>query len=184
MEITQLLRRLDSGDTKVLNDVMPLVYDELKKVARAHLRREAAHNSLQPTALVHETFLKMAAGQHPSYENRSHFLGIASRLMRQVLVDAARARSAGKRDAARNVPLDCVSHLGTEPCRDVLALDDALQELERVDPFRARLVEMKYFSGMTAEETATVLTQPVHLIRRELRLAQAWLRLQLAHTAG
>lgn len=180
MEITDLLRRLDSGEAHVLNQVIPLVYDELKKLARAHVRGEAPHRSLQPTALVHEAFVKMAGGRHPSYENRSHFLGIASRLMRQILVDAARSRSAGKRDAARNIPLDCAPDIAAAPCRDVLALEDALQELERSDEFHARLIEMKYFSGMTAEETAAALHQPVHSVRRELRLAQAWLRLRLS----
>src|SRR5215510_6984042 len=105
MEITGLLRRLQNGDQEALNLVIPLVYDELKKLARAHLRRESKTVGLQTTALVHEAFLKLAGGRHPSYENRSHFYGIASRLMRQVLVDTARAKAAEKRGAAQEIAM-------------------------------------------------------------------------------
>lgn len=178
-EITQLLQRLHSGDKKAMHDVIPLVYDELKTLARSHLRHELRAVPLETTALVHEAFLKLAGSRHPSYENRSHFYGIASRLMRQVLVDTARARAAGKR-AAQEVPLDDVITSGLRPDRSVLAMDEALQRLEEIDPLKGRLIEMRYFGGMTAEESAAAVGKPVHTVRRELRLAQAWLRKEMA----
>jgi RNA polymerase sigma-70 factor, ECF subfamily len=180
MQITQLLQRLEAGDRDAADAVIPLVYDELKKLARSHLRREARAVPLQTTALVHEAFLKLARGRHPSYENRAHFFGIASRLMRQVLVDTARARASEKRDAAKEVPLADIPDWGPQPDRSLLALDDALQLLESTDALRAQLIEMRYFGGMTAEETSAALSKPVHVVRRELRLAQAWLRKEMA----
>jgi RNA polymerase sigma factor (TIGR02999 family) len=178
--MTELLRRLETGDRDALHDVIPLVYDELKKLAKSHLRREAGAVPLQTTALVHEAFLKLAGSRHPSYENRSHFYGIASRLMRQVLVDTARARAAEKRGAALEVALAELPERAAQPNRPVLALEDALQRLEKTDRRKGQLIEMRYFGGMTAEETSIALSIPVHVVRRELRLAQAWLRRELA----
>jgi RNA polymerase sigma factor (TIGR02999 family) len=180
MQITRLLQGLRTGDQEAMHNVMPLVYDELKKLARSHLRRELGAVSLETTSLVHEAFLKLAGGRHPSYENRAHFYGIASRLMRQVLVDTARARAAAKRAAAQEVPLEDVADLGPKPDRSLLAIDDALQRLEKTDPLKGQLIEMRYFAGMTAEESSMALSKPVHTIRRELRLAQAWLRKEMA----
>jgi RNA polymerase sigma-70 factor (ECF subfamily) len=179
MDITHLLQRL-AGDQNAIDAVIPLVYDELKKLARAHLRHEVSAFPLQTTALVHEAFLKLAGGHHPSYENRAHFFGIASRLMRQVLVDTARARAAEKRDAAKEVALADLPDWGLQPDRSLLALDDALRLLESTDPLKAQLIEMRFFGGMTAEETSAALSKPVHIVRRELRLAQAWLRKEMA----
>src|SRR3954447_25205973 len=130
MQITRLLQRLQTGEREAMDVVIPLVYDELRKLARAHLRREAKAVPLQTTALVHEAFLKLAGSRHPSYENRAHFYGIASRLMRQVLVDTARAKSTEKRGAAQEVALADVPDWGPQPDRSVLALDDALRWLE------------------------------------------------------
>jgi RNA polymerase sigma factor (TIGR02999 family) len=178
--MTEMLRRLQTGDRDALHDVIPLVYDELKRLARAHLRREAGALPLQTTALVHEAFLKMAGGRHPAYENRAHFYGIASRLMRQVLVDTARARAAEKRGAALEVALADVPDWVAQPNRPVLALEDALKRLEETDPRKGQLIEMRYFGGMTAEETSAALSIPVHVVRRELRLSQAWLRREMA----
>jgi RNA polymerase sigma factor (TIGR02999 family) len=180
MQITRLLRQLQGGDRDAMHDVIPLVYDELKKLARSHLRREMGVVPLETTALVHEAFLKLSGSRHPAYENRSHFFGIASRLMRQVLVDAARARAAEKRLAAQEVPLADLPDLGLQPNRSVLELDEALQRLEKFDPLKGKLVEMRYFGGMTAEESAAAVSKPVYLVRRELRLAQAWLRKELS----
>ena len=180
MQITRMLQRLQAGDQDAMHDVMPLVYDELKKLARSHLRRELGAVPLETTALVHEAFLKRAGGRHPSYENRAHFYGIASRLMRQVLVDTARARTAAKRAAAQEVPLADLPDVGSQPDRSLLAIDDALQRLEKTDPLKGQLIEMRYFAGMTAEESSMALSKPVHTVRRELRLAQAWLRKEMA----
>src|SRR5882762_3799147 len=170
MQITRLLQQLHAGDRDALHAVIPLVYEELKKLARAHLRRETKAAPLQTTALVHEAFLKLVGSRHPSYENRVHFYGIASRLMRQVLVDTARARAAEKRGAAHEVALAELPERATQPNRPVLALEDALQRLEKVDARMGQLIEMRYFGGMTAEETSTALSIPVHVVRRELRL--------------
>ncbi len=183
-QITKLLQRLENGDRGAIDMVIPLVYEELKKLARSHLRREMSSVPLETTALVHEAFLKLAGGRHPSYENRAHFYGIASRLMRQVLVDAARARSAEKRGTGQNVALSKIRDWGLKPNRSILALEDALKLLEKTDPLKAQLIEMRYFGGMTAHETALALAKSVHLVRRELRLAQAWLRKEMACEPG
>lgn len=180
MQITELLQRVHAGDQQALNVVMPLVYDELKKLAAGHLRREGKGRPLDTTALVHEAFLRLAHGHHPSYENRSHFYGIASRLMRQILVDLARERSREKRSAMEEVPLTEIPDFGRQPDQSLLAMDQALGRLGRTDPLKAQLVEMRYFGGMTAEESAIVLSLSVHVVRRELRLAQAWLHKEMA----
>lgn len=180
MEITELLRRVHAGDQQALHAVIPLVYDELKKLAAGHLRREGKVRPLDTTALVHEAFLRLAQGRHPSYENRSHFYGIASRLMRQVLVDLARGRAAEKRRSIEEVPLAEIPDLGRQPDESLMAMDAALDQLALTDPMKVRLIEMRYFGGMTAEECATVLSVSAHVVRRELRLAQAWLHKEMA----
>ena len=180
MQITELLHRVHDGDPQALNSVIPLVYNELKKLAAGHLRREGKARPLDTTALVHEAFLRLAHGQHPSYESRSHFYGIASRLMRQILVDLARARSREKRSAREEVPLTEIPDLGHQPDESILAMDEALDRLGRTDPLKVQLVEMRYFGGMTDEESAALLSLSVHVVRRELRLAQAWLHKEMA----
>jgi RNA polymerase sigma-70 factor (ECF subfamily) len=180
MQITELLQRIHAGDQQALHAVMPLVYDELKKLAAGHLRREGKQRSLDTTALVHEAFLRLAHGQHPSYENQAHFYGIASRLMRQILVDMARARSAEKRSAMEEVRLAEIPDLGVQPDGSLLAMDEALARLAKTDPLKVQLLEMRFFGGMTAEESATVLSMSVHVVRRHLRIAQAWLHKELA----
>jgi len=181
MHLTEMLQRLRAGDDgTAMNQVIPLVYDELKRLARAHLRQELRARLLDTTSLVHEAFLKLAGGNHPCYENRSHFYGIASRLMRQVLVDSARAQATDKRAAAREVALADMPHLGSPPDRALLALDDALSSLEQTDPLKGQLIEMRYFGGMTAEECGIVLSLPLPTVRRQLRLAKAWLRKEMA----
>jgi len=180
MEITQLLRRLHGSDQDAMQIVIPMVYDELKKLAKSQLRREFRPVPLQTTGLVHEAFLKMAENGHPSYENRSHFYGIVSKLMRQVLVDVARAAAAKKRGAAQEVAVTELPDRLPQPDRAVLAMEDALHQLEKTDPLKGRLIEMRYFGGLTAEESSKTLSLPVHIIRRELRLAKAWLRKEMA----
>ena len=179
MQVTELLQRVRAGDRQALNTVIPLVYEELKKLARGHLRREGKARPLDTTALVHEAFLRLARGQHPSYENRAHFYGIASRLMRQVLVDLARARSREKRSALAEVPLADIPDLGRQPDESLLEMDQALDRLGCTEPLQVQLIEMRYFGGLTAEECATVTGISVHVVRHELRLAQAWLRREM-----
>ena len=180
MEITQLLQRVQAGDREALNEVVPLVYAELKKLASGHLRRESGAVALETTALVHEAFLRMAGGRQPAYENRAHFFGIASRLMRQILVEMARARGTEKRSAVEEPLRDDHPDTGRQSDRSLLALDDALTRLASEDELKAQLIEMRYFGGMTAEESSEVLSLSVHVVRRHLRLAQAWLRKELA----
>jgi len=180
MQITDLLQRVRDGEAEAMHTVIPLVYDELKKLAAGHLRREGEARPMDTTALVHEAFLRLAHGQQPSYENRSHFYGIASRLMRQILVDFARARAAAKRSALEVVPMAEVADVAGQRSDSLLEMDEALNRLARTDPLKVQLIEMRFFSGMTAEESATVLAISVHVVRRELRLAQAWLHKELA----
>lgn len=180
MELTELLQRVHAGEREALDTVIPLVYTELKKLAASHLRREERAEPLQTTALVHEAFLRLVGIQHPSYANRSHFYGIASRLMRQILVDAARARAAEKRGGAAEVALADLPDLGYQPDSALLALNEALERLACTNSVKAQLIEMRYFGGMTAEESAEALSISVHVVRRELRLAQAWLRSAMA----
>jgi len=179
MQITELLQRLHAGDQEALHALTPLVYDELKKLAAVHLRREGKR-PLDTTELVHEAFLRLARGEHPSYENRAHFYGIASRLMREVLVQLARARATAKRGAVEEVQLTEIPDLGHQGDESILAMDEALERLGRTNPRKVQLIEMRYFGGMTAEESASMLSISVHVVRRELRLAQAWLHKEMA----
>ena len=179
MEITDLLHRVADGDQAALNAVIPLVYEELKKLASSRLRREAGADPLQTTALVHEAYLKLAGGRHPSYENRSHFYGVASRIMRQILVDLARARLAEKRNHGQQVTLADIPDLGCQSDESLVRMADALEKLRKTDALKVQLIEMRYFGGMTAEESAEVLSLSVHVVRRDLRLAQAWLRKEM-----
>ncbi len=183
MQVTKLLQDLQSGQDDALQAVIPLVYEELKRLARAHLRREGRLAPIQTTTLVHEAFLRLAAGKHPSYENRSHFYGIASRLMRQVLVDAARSRGAVKRGAGIEIAMAKLPEWAPAPDKALLSMNDALERLEKTDEIKARLIEMRYFCGMTADESAVAMSKPVHVVRRELRLAHAWLRKELSSGA-
>jgi RNA polymerase sigma factor (TIGR02999 family) len=177
--VTRLLARVREGDREAFDRLIPLVYGELHRIAESYLRRERPGRTLQPTALIHEAYLRLAHYGHADYENRSHFLGVAARVMRQILVDSARARNAGKRDAGLKVELRADLDFAPENDRVVLALDDALKALAGVDERKARLIEMRFFAGMSAEEIGACVGAPAWQIRRELRAAQAWLRRQM-----
>ncbi len=179
MEITALLSRVHQGDREALNALIPLIYDELKKVAAARLRNEPKEALLNTTGLVHETFLRLAEADHPMYESRSHFYGIASRVMRQVLVDFARARASQKR-SGEELRITEIPDFGRLPDESLLLMDQVFEKLGQTDPLKVRLLEMRYFGGMTAEESAEALSMSVHVVRRELRLSQAWLRKEMA----
>ena len=175
MEITELLRQAHSGDRQAFNMVVPLVYEELKHLAASHLRRQQNSALLQTTVLVHEAFLRLAGTSLPACESRSHFYGIASRVMRQVLVDFARSRLSLKRGGGFEQPFtDSVAHPFSND-EQFLVLNDALDRLSAESPLKGRLIEMRFFAGLTAEQSADVLSIKVHTVRRELRLAQAWL---------
>jgi RNA polymerase sigma factor (TIGR02999 family) len=177
--VTQLLHDVRSGDRDAMDRLFPLVYAELRRLADACLRRERPGHTLQRTALVHEAYLRLCGGSQPDYQDRAHFLGIAARIMRQILVDYARRRNAGKRSAAMQVPLMEASAASVERPASMIDLDDALSDLEKHDERKARLVEMRFFGGLTAEESAEVMSLTVPVVRRELRLAQAWLEREL-----
>lgn len=173
--VTQLLAAHSKGDRDALEKLFPLVYHELKRLAESHLRRERAEHTLQPTALVHEAYMRLVK-QEISWENRSHFFGIAGRVMRQVLVDYARERSAGKRGSGSiKLSLDEAIYLTDERAALLIALDEALKELAEFDREKARLVELRYFAGLSVEETAQALGISVPTVVRHWRSAKAWL---------
>jgi len=185
--MSELYRQLQSGCQTELNGLVGDLYQELRRVAARRLRGERTDHTLQATALVHEAYLKLSDQAQFDYADRTHFLAIVSRVMRQVLVDHARARATRKRGGdgygnAEPVPfttsLEVAGDKGMEQI-ELLELDRALTGLARYDESLAQLVEMRYFGGMTAEETADALDQSVHVIRHDLRLAQAWLRREL-----
>lgn len=177
--VPELFGRFRGGDEAALNGLVAALYSELHRIAARHLRGERTGHTLQATALVHEAYLKLAGKRERQFADRAHFLAVASRVMRQVLVDHARARAAKKRSGAD--PAGSLAVQGRpqlEPV-ELLDLDTALTALAREDQSLAQLIEMRYFGGMTAEETAEVLGQSVHAVRHDLRLAQAWLQRHL-----
>ena len=174
--ITQLLNRWVDGDAQALNDVTPLVYEELKRIARGVFARERQGHTLQPTALVHEAYAKLI-GVDATWQNRAHFYALAARMMRRLLVNHANARNAGKRGgSALRMTLQEEQIAGRSPNEDVLALDAALKELAALDARKARVLEAHYFGGLTQPETATALGISESTVGRELRVAKAWLR--------
>lgn len=173
-----MLERLRAGDEEALNELVTELYSELHRVASRHLRGERTGHTLQTTALIHEVYLKLAGDRECSFTDRTHFLSVASRVMRQVLVDYARARATKKREHGKLQPLrtDIQMEAKTDIAPvELLDLDAALEALAREDGPLAQLIEMRYFGGMTAEQTAEALGQSVHIVRHDLRLAQAWL---------
>jgi RNA polymerase sigma factor (TIGR02999 family) len=175
-----LLSRVNRGDQAAFDDLVPFVYQELHRLAEGYLRRESRSNlTLQPTALIHEAYLRLVHGGGVDFQNRKHFFVVAARVMRRILVDHARARCAAKRGAGVTVALDPNSDLAPDRDRMVVSLHDALTALARYDERKARLVEMRFFGGMTAEEIAECLATPVHIVRRELRSAQDWLQREM-----
>jgi RNA polymerase sigma factor (TIGR02999 family) len=173
--ITRLIEKAHPGDKTALDILFPLIYPELRRLAEACIRRERPDHTLQGTALVHEAYLRLRAQSLPDVQDRMHFLKLAARVMRQVLVDHARRRNVAKRSAAMQVPLEEGLEASTARPEWMLELDDALHELDGRDPLKARLIELRFFTGLTAEESADALGMDVAVIRRELRLAQAWL---------
>jgi RNA polymerase sigma factor (TIGR02999 family) len=172
--VTALLARAREGEPAALDRLLPIVYGELHRLAEAALRRDRSDHTLQPTALLNEAYIRLFGGLTPAFNDRAHFLGIASRVMRQVLVDYARARRARKRGAGLLVPL--TSDIAAPSKGDLLEVDAALEKLDKEDPRLVSLIEMRFFAGMTAEETASVRSESVHVIRHDLRYAQARLR--------
>jgi RNA polymerase sigma factor (TIGR02999 family) len=175
-DVTALLLRWSEGDQDALQDVVPLVYDECRRIAARQLRRERSEHTLNPTTLVHELYLRLVDQTRANWKNRAQFFGIAAQMMRRILVDHARTRNAKKRDARVLVSLSDALEAPDDPCSaDVLAIDEALGRLARLDPDQERIVELRFFAGLTIEETAHVIGRSPRTVKREWQLAKAWL---------
>jgi RNA polymerase sigma factor (TIGR02999 family) len=179
--VTQLLINWSNGDQAALDKLMPLVLSELRRMASNYLRRERVGHTLQPTALVNEAYLRLVDQKGARWQNRAQFYGIAAQLMRRILVDHARLKHAEKRGGSEQQRLSITSAeaLGTKPDLDVLALHEALEELATIDPQQSRIVELKFFGGLSIEETAEVLGVGHATVERDWKMARAWLRRKL-----
>ena len=179
--VTELLLQWRRGDKSALDRLLPMVYSELRQIARRHLRRERVGHTLQPTALVHEAYVQLAGKDNPQWRDRIHFYAVASQLMRRVLVDHARRRNADKRGGgAIKVTLDEARDSAEEKATDLIALDDALQDLEKMDERKSKIIELRFFGGLDLDETAEVLGVSVSTVVKEAKVARAWLFEQLA----
>ncbi len=183
MDITGLLRKAGSGDTGAQQELMPALYSELKKLAAGHLKNDWSV-TLSATGLVHEAYLRMAGSLNQDFENRSHFFGIASRVMRNVLVDLVRFNKAQKRGGGLVVQLEDYGDVGAKRPDHLLDLDNALKRLADSHPRAAELIEMRFFAGMSVEECATALRISGVTVRRQLRFGQAWLQRELEKTVS
>ena len=174
--VSQLLVELSNGNHAVVDALLPLIYDELRNLAANYLRRERRDHTLQPTALVHEAYLRLVDQRSVNWQNRAHFFGVAAQLMRRILVDHARAHNAEKRGHDfQKLSLDENIDKADERSAELIALDDALKELAEIDEQKSRIVELRYFGGLTVEETAEVLGVTPVTIKRHWRMAKAWL---------
>ncbi|MBL8175354.1 MAG: sigma-70 family RNA polymerase sigma factor [Bryobacterales bacterium] len=180
-EITRFLLQWSKGDHSALESLTPLVYSELHRIAASYLDGERRSHTLQPTALVHEAYLRLVGSHQPEWDSRGHFYAFSSRLMRQVLVDYARKHRAAKRDGGVRVLLEDIDPSVPAPrTADMIALDSALTELAAMDARKAHAVELRYFAGMRVDEAARAMDLSVATFRRELRLAEAWLHRTLS----
>jgi RNA polymerase sigma factor (TIGR02999 family) len=178
--VTGLLIRWGQGDQRALDELLPMVYEELRRQARKHLRGEKPTATLQPTMLLHEAYLKLIGLHDPKFENRAQFFALSARVMRNILVDQARERLAAKRGGGQfKVSLSQAEVAGTEPDFDVLLLDDALKKLGAEYPQHAEVVEFRYFAGFSVEETAQALNLSPTTVKRHWQFAKAWLRHEL-----
>jgi len=180
--VTNLLLEWGNGDSSALERLTPIIYHELLRLARARLSRENRDCTLQPTALVHECYLRLADQTRLQWQNRAHFYAVAANTMRRVLIDQARKRKSLKRGQGVRVTLQTGMDVARERGPDILALDEALQRLAGLDARKGRVIELKFFGGMTSEEIGQVLGISVATVGRELRLGQAWLRREMTST--
>ncbi len=180
-EITQLLLRWSDGDRSALDKLLPLVYDELRRLARSYLRRHPQQSVMQPTILVHEAYLKLINQQQVSWQNRAQFFGLAAKVMRDLLVDHARRTNAAKRGGGNySVSLSEADRVGQQKEFDLIALDEALDRLAKLDSRHSRVVEMKFFAGLNIEEIAEALSISHATVERDWNLARAWLYRELS----
>jgi RNA polymerase sigma factor (TIGR02999 family) len=184
-DVTRLLLEWKRGDATALDRLLPLIYAELRRIASRRLRHERPGHTLQPTALVHEAYFKLVEAPELEWRDRAHFFAVAARVMRHVLVDHARAHLAGKRGGAlRKVSIENVTAPGVAADIDLLALEEALGRLGDFDPQQSRVVELRYFGGLTIEETAEVIGVSIATVKREWMMARAWLRRELGGVEG
>jgi RNA polymerase sigma factor (TIGR02999 family) len=180
-EVTNLLFEWKQGNKAAMDLLTPLVYNELRRLAERYLRNERSAATLQPTALVHEAYLRLVAQSMPDWESRAHFFGVAAHLMRQILVDHARKHRSAKRGGGIDkLSIDEIIGLGTDKPADIIALDDALKTLAEIDERKAKVIELRFFGGLSVEETAVALGVSPATIGREQRLAEAWLHRELS----
>jgi RNA polymerase sigma factor (TIGR02999 family) len=179
--VSELLARWQAGDDEALRDIVPLVYDELRRVAHHYLRKERPDHTLQSTALVHEAYLRLEKQGAAPFENREHLLAICAQLMRQILVEYARKRHAAKRDGGYRLTLDGLAFKSRSV--DMVALDDALNELAKLDRQQSRIVELRFFGGLSIEETSRVLNLSPMTVKRHWATARLWLHHQMAKAA-
>jgi RNA polymerase sigma factor (TIGR02999 family) len=175
----QLISRWRAGDTDALEELVPVLYEQLRQIARQHLRGERAGHTLQTTALVHEAYLRLIGAEELAVRDHCHFLALASRLMRQVLVDHARARLAAKRSAGLKVTLSAALDVSDQPAVDVLAIDEALTRLSLLDRQQGQVVELRFFGGLSIDETSQALSISAATVKRDWTTARAWLRREL-----
>jgi RNA polymerase sigma factor (TIGR02999 family) len=178
-DVTKLLGDWAGGDKEALDELMPLVYRELHRIASRFWAVRTPGQTLQPTALIHEAYLKLASDGERTYDSRAHFFAVASMAMRQILVNRAEARAAEKRGGGRMVPLDDADAAAEAESVEVLALDQALRSLEKIDPRKCRVVELRYFGGLGVEETAEALGISTVTVTRDWQAARAWLAREL-----
>jgi RNA polymerase sigma factor (TIGR02999 family) len=178
--VSQLLQRWSDGDSEALDQLAPMVYGELRLMARRYMRRQASGHTLQTTALIHEAYLRLVGQEEKRWENRAHFFGVAAQAMRHILVDYARARNMDKRGGgAQRVSLDEALTVGPAPEADLVALDDALTALAKLDARQSQIVELRFFGGLTEEEIGEVLKVSARTVRSDWRLARLWLLREL-----
>ncbi|HLF85375.1 MAG TPA: sigma-70 family RNA polymerase sigma factor [Blastocatellia bacterium] len=183
-DVTQLLLDWSGGDRNALDKLMPLVYADLRQIARRYMRSERADHTLQTTALVHEAYVRLVNQNRVSWKNRAHFLAIAAQMMRRILIDHARSYRYQKRGGgALNLSLDEAAVLSREQASEMIALDHALTSLEKFDPRKSRVVELKFFGGLTTEETAAALEVSKRTVESDWNFAQAWLYREMSSAA-
>jgi RNA polymerase sigma factor (TIGR02999 family) len=184
-EITQLLLSWSKGDAAALEQLVPLVYPELRKLARRYMRKENPAHTLQTSALINEAYLRLVDQQHVQWQDRGHFFAVATQVMRHILIDHARKYRYSKRGSgAQRVPLDEVASLGQQRAVDLVALDDALTNLARIDERKSKIVALRFFGGLSVEETAEVMKLSAVTVMREWRTAKAWLHHEISRTEG
>jgi len=185
IDVTLLLKQLSSGNQDVLAELIPLVYEELRRLAAYHLRQERSNHTLQATALVHEAYLRLVDQHHVDWKNRSHFFGVAAHLMRRILLMHARQHHAAKRGgSAQKVSLDEAVIFTRERSAELVALDELLTRLAELDPQQARIVELRFFGGLSVEETADLLGISTATVKRDWAMAKAWLARELGWAAN